>query len=57
MKTMTLKEIEDRVMYNKKRYERQIEQGSQLIKSKELKRGRVRPRDPDEAEILRKFGR
>lgn len=57
MKTVTLKEIEGRVMYNKKRYERQIEQGSQLIKSKGLKRGRVRPKDPDETEILRKFGR
>lgn len=57
MKTITLKEIEDRVSHHTEKYGDEIEKGIYVIKSKELKKGRVRPKDPAETEILNKFKR
>lgn len=57
MKTLTLKEIEERVAQNSKQLSHTINSVTRKVKSQNLKQGRVRPKDPTEAKILEKFDR
>ncbi|MFS0646836.1 hypothetical protein [Siminovitchia sp. 179-K 8D1 HS] len=55
MTAITLKEIETRVARNTNRYQDVIRQVTLDIRRQNLKRGRVRPKDPTEAKILARF--
>ncbi|TGA99933.1 hypothetical protein E4665_03015 [Sporolactobacillus shoreae] len=56
LKTITLQEIDTRIERNYSNNKNAIEQfDKQLSERKDLKRGRVRPRDPVEAKILSRF--
>lgn len=57
MTTLTLKDIEKRVVQNSNQFSNKIDQITTQIQSKNLNRGRVRPKDPAEARILNNFGR
>lgn len=55
MKTITQKEIENRVSYNNDKYKKEIDTIVKQIKEKGLRKGRMRPKDPNEAKILKNF--
>lgn len=57
MATLTLKEIETRVIRNANQYQLVTNQVTSRIQSQTLNRGRVRPKDPTEAKILARFTR
>jgi len=57
MKTLTLKEIEERVAQNSKQLSHTIDTVTRKIESQNLKQRRVRPKHPTEARILEKFDR
>lgn len=56
METITLQEIDTRIERNYSNNKNAIELfDKQLSERKDLKRGRIRPRDPVEAKILSRF--
>lgn len=57
MTTLTLKEIEKRVIRKVNQYQPEINQVTSRIQSQNLNRGRVRPKDPTEETILARFTR
>ena len=57
MRTITLKQLENRVETNTKKSEEAFKRVTTEIRRKNLKRGRVRPKDPTEEKILARFSR
>lgn len=57
MPTLIKNDLKNRISKNKAIYNRSIERVKSNIRNKNLKQGRVRPRDPDEEEILSRFER
>ncbi|WP_162985675.1 hypothetical protein [Virgibacillus halodenitrificans] len=57
MKTLTLNDIESRVVKNSIQYNDTNKQIISQIKSKNLNQGRVRPKNSTEEKILAKFSR
>ncbi|GGB34338.1 hypothetical protein F3157_05180 [Virgibacillus dakarensis] len=57
MSTLTLKEIQNRIRQNSYRSQRAMEQITLGIYNKNLRKGRVRPKNPTEAKILDGFSR
>ena len=55
IKKVSLKDIESRAKMNASVRRNLIETFNENIKSKNLNQGRMRPRDPDEEEILAMF--
>lgn len=57
MPTLTKNDLKNRISKNNALYNKSIGRVQSDIRSKNLNRGRVRPRDPDEEEILSHFNR
>lgn len=57
MPTITLKQLEKRVEANAKKSEETVNRVTLEIRRRNLKRGRVRPKDPTEERILARFNR
>ncbi|NLJ18297.1 hypothetical protein [Globicatella sulfidifaciens] len=55
MKTITTNEIKKRIERNKSKYEYVIKRVTEEIENEGLQKGRIRPRDPIEREVLNKF--
>lgn len=55
MVVLTQKDIETRVLRNSNKFENTIKQVTSNIQNKNLRKGRVRPKDPVEALILNQF--
>lgn len=55
IKTITLKEVEQRIVLNRSKYKKLIEKIEDDIKKEGLQKGRVRPRRLDEREVLNKI--
>ncbi len=55
MNTLTLKDLESRVLRNSNQYKKTVNRITTQIKRQNLNRGRIRPKNPTEAKILAKF--
>lgn len=55
MNVLTQEEIKERVSQNSIKFKNTIEQVTSEIQKQNLRKGRVRPKDPTEALILEKF--
>lgn len=57
MTTLTLKDIENRVIQNSNQLKQKINRVTAQIQNQNLYKGRLRPKDPTEAKILARFER
>lgn len=57
MTTLTLNQIEGRVKNNMKKNKSAIERFENSLRKSNLRKGRVRPKDPTEAKILSMFNK
>ncbi|GAA0442123.1 hypothetical protein GCM10008983_19010 [Lentibacillus halophilus] len=57
MPTLIKNDLNKRIFKNTAQYNESIRRVRSNIRSKNLNRGRMRPRDPDEAEVLSRFER